>query len=210
MDTGNKRKKLILICSFALFASLLVKGQTFSCASSSSTKQIEQYNKDFLKILSTNLHEEYVVRFVALPSFSPEYAFQIIKMNDGVFKIETIIFQDNLWYISCRDSVHFQIYNKDINEEFVQRLDVLFRILTDIEDRMIHITMEDGDYFNFFRKSTNEVRCSQIADSEESSPWGKVIVLCNNLVKYASGELTELDSIQVLNIIIDELISLKE
>ena len=45
--------------------------------------------------------------------------------------------------------MHFQIYNKDINEEFAHRLDVLFRILTDVEDRMIHITMEDGDYFNF-------------------------------------------------------------
>lgn len=210
MDIGNSKKRRILICFIALLITSQMRGQISSCDCVSPVEQINCYHDCFREIISRNLDDDYIIRFIAKPTFDPEYAFQIRQKDSLSFELECLVFQKNLWYIKNSDSLSFETYRRSIEKEIACNLNALFDVLTDVEGEDVLVTAEDGISFIFLRKSFAGIKCSQVFNPNEQTPLGKVIVLCDHLVRYAKGELPELEPEKTLRTVTELLYFLKQ
>lgn len=164
------------------------------CVDLRTIKRINQYDENLEKIFRENFKEDYILRFVAKPSFSPEYAFQINKIEDTNFEIAVLILHENLWYIKNNDSIQFTVISKNINFNLISSIDTLFRILTDSVSGVEAIGYgEDGVTYCFKYKSRDVVKCGEAWSPAENSLLDDVIQICDNLILYAQGKNVDLD-----------------
>ncbi len=166
------------------------------CVDLRTINRINQYNENLEKIFRENLKEDYMLRFVAKPSFNPEYAFQINKIEDANFEIAVLILHENLWNIQNNDSIQFSVISKRINCDFISSMDTLFRILTDSVSGVEAIGYgEDGVTYSFKYKSGDVVKCGEAWSPEDNSLLGDVVQICDNLILYAQGKNVDLDDL---------------
>ena len=160
--------------------------------------QIKKYNEYLELILIENLHEDYMVRFIAKPSFDPEYIFQIRKMNCVNYEIEFVFFQENLWNARDYNSVMVAIRKCDVPKEIALKLYALFDVF--IVDSLSHNVLgaiEDGDNFIFEHKNNDKVKCGEIWSPNKNTLLGELVHICNILIEYAIiGEERKLIEIQ--------------
>ncbi|HOQ78591.1 MAG TPA: hypothetical protein PLB65_08420 [Candidatus Cloacimonas sp.] len=162
---------------------------------SNEINQIKKYNEHLEKVLMNNLKEDYIIRFIAKPTYKPEYAFQIRKIDNSNFEIEAVFFQENLWNVqSINPSVY--VRKRNINKELVLKIDALFKVFTNsISNKDALVIGEDGTSFIFKRKTKDGARCGETWSPNETSPLGKLVCICNVLTEYAKGEYVELEKV---------------
>ena len=159
--------------------------------------QIKQYQENLENILIENFKEDYIICFIAKPTFNPEYAFQIRKINSLNFKITAILFQKNLWYTQNTDSVKVNVYKRNIDKNLALQVDALFKLFTDsIASRKALGLGEDGVTFYFKRQTKEGVKCGETWSPETSSPLGELVYICKVLIDYTKGENVKLIEIE--------------
>ena len=158
-------------------------------------EQIKKYNEDFNKALSFEFDEAYLIRFIAKPSFEPEYAFQIEKVMNNTFRLKVILFQENLWYSRNRDSIKVYTYEKKINKTLAIQLDSLFNKTTSsaITKENLIVGGIDGETYYFSRKSESGImNCGQCWSPSNSTPLFELVDICKTLFDYAKMEIVDI------------------
>jgi len=196
----NKSHRMIKgILILLLMVSLNLMGQEnslYPCVGfSNKINQIKKYNEQLEKVLMNNLEEDYIIRFIAKPSYNPEYAFQIRKIDSTNFEIEAVFFHENLWNVqSINPSI--DVRKRYINKELVLKIDALFKVFTNtISNKYALGIGEDGTSFIFKRKTIDGVICGETLSPNDTSPLGKLVCICNVLTVYAKGEDVELEKL---------------
>ncbi|MFC0878868.1 hypothetical protein ACE01N_19890 [Saccharicrinis sp. FJH2] len=170
---------------------------------STDIEQIKRYNEDLDKIINSKLSTNYKVRFIAQPSFSSEYCFQIEK--DSLYKIQSIIFQENLWSSKNRDSVRFQHFENIINYNLALKIDDLFdKITSSAMNRNEYFGGgEDGQIYIFYKQTeTGEKNCGECWSPSEGTPLFELVSICNTLINLSKNENSDNTN---LNVQIDKL-----
>ncbi len=162
---------------------------------SNEINQIKKYNEQLEKVLMNNLEEDYIIRFIAKPTYNPEYAFQIRKIDSTNFEIEAVFFHENLWNVqSINPSI--DVRKRYINKELVLKIDALFKVFTNtISNKYTLFIGEDCSSFIFKRKTIDGVICGETWSPNDTSPLGKLVCICKVLTEYAKGEDVELEKV---------------
>lgn len=187
-------RRLLKISLFILIPLRILgqENQLYPCVDFSSVrKQIKSYNEAFDVKIKSLLKDDFVVRFIAKPSFYPEYLFQVERLNKSKGVIHTFIFQESLWESKNRDSVKVKSYERDINIELANKIDILFKIVTDSAkiNRNASIIGFDGNNYFFIRQvSSSEMNCGNVWSPSETNPLGELVDVCEELIKYSRGE----------------------
>jgi len=162
---------------------------------SNKINQIKKYNEQLEKTLMKNFKEDYIIRFIAKPTYNPEYAFQIRKIDSINFEIEVVFFHENLWNVQSINPT-VDVRKRNINKELVLKIDALFKIFTNtISNKEALGIVEDGTSFIFKRKTKDGITCGETWSPNETSPLGKLVCICNVLTEYAKGEDVELEKV---------------
>lgn len=161
--------------------------------------QIKLYDEFFNKTLDKLIDQTYLLRFIAKPSFDPEYMFQIEKTENNKYSLQTILFHENLWYTKNRDSIKFEAFKRFISYDLVLYLDSLFKKATNAA--MIRKTSflagEDGENYYFFRQSIySDISCGQCWSPSNGTPLDELINICDKLISFAKNDTVNIEEIK--------------
>lgn len=157
---------------------------------------IKVYNEDFDKIISTELNQDYLIRFIARPSFDPESAFQIEKETHTVYRLKVILFQENLWYSDHRDSIKVDPYERSISEDLAMSLDKLFNKATSsaMTKKTSIVEGLDGVTYYFYKKpETGIISCGECWSPSDGTALFELVNICNLLIDYAVKGTNDID-----------------
>ena len=162
--------------------------QFFPCVDlSESVPQIKVYNEDLEKIFISNFKQEFIVRFIAKPSFDPEYAFQIYQVDDSAFIIEAFEMKANLWYTRRTDSINY--YCRDIDTKLLQKIESLFKILINsAQNKSPFMAGLDGVNYNFLYNTNDVIKCAETDYIDNNSIIDEIIQLTDTLMLYAKDK----------------------
>jgi hypothetical protein len=146
---------------------------------------IKLYDESFDKILTTELGDDFQIRFVTKPAFAPESVFQIEKTESSIFKLKTLIFHENHWFSKNRDSA--KVFKKaiEIDSELGLAYDILFHKVTEIAmSKSSYIGVgEDGVSYYFYRRSEySDIACGECWSPEQGTLLFELVNLCEVLV----------------------------
>jgi len=163
-------------------------------------KQIKAYNERFERKLNLELSQDFMIRFIAKPTFSPEYAFQIEKVNDEEYKLIAILFQENLCSVKNknRDSINIDSFDRIISFELASSLDILFKKATDSSSVKKDFIFggTDGVNYYFYRQSeSSEINCGECWSPSKGTPLFELVTICDTIIHYAKGESIEISDI---------------
>ena len=187
-----KALRNIITIAIILLMALGLKAQennlTPCTAIDNEIKQILLYNKDLEKILLNEFKDEFILRFIAKPTFEPEYAFQIWKDSCLNMKISAIRLQENLWNSQERGSVAVFYFRRNIDKQLALEVDALFKLFTgSVQNEAFGFGL-DGITFIFKSRSKDEVKCGKAWSPDKDSPLGELVFICNTLTDYAMGK----------------------
>ena len=167
-----------------------------------------KYRKILENILMQNLKDDYIIKFITVPAFDSEYAFQIIKDTND-YKISAIVLHENLWYFLMdshkADSMKVRLYERTIDETFALKIDSLFKIFIDQvpEKRIFRGRGLDGETYQFHRQENGIVKCGETWSPYEKSILGELVSICDLIMEYSIGKDIDIGNISKR---IDELI----
>ena len=182
-------KRLILL--FFLFLSSIVSNGQIDKISpcydfSDQIPQKKEYNKNLERVFISNFNHDFLIRFIAKPSFDPEYAFQIYHVDDSAFMIEAFEMKANLWYTKRSDSVNS--FSRDIDIKLKQEIVSLFSIIIDSQGKYLFGSQEDGEQYNFLVNACKGLRCAQVESADANSVLSEVIEIMDDLMQYAKDK----------------------
>jgi len=157
-------------------------------------KQIKAYDESFEKKLRLELNQDFMIRFIAKPAFSPEYAFQIEKVKNEEYKLIAILFQEKFWSAKNRDSINVDSFDRIISFELASLLDILFKKATDSSSVRKYgiIAGIDGVNYYFYRRSeSTEIKCGECWSPSKGTPLFELVNICDNIIQYAKRESIE-------------------
>lgn len=187
----NIAKKLI--CVIMLWSSLTIMGQDvclIKCLDySGKIPQIHDYNVRMDRLLTQYLGCDFVLRFIAKPSISPEYAFQMSYHDDSTPIISVIILNENFWSMQNQDSVQVRLNEKTIDKGLAHALDSLFELLTNFESQnRVVKSVEGGDDYNFIYKTNAYRNCVEAWLPCNGSLLNEIIDTCLDCMWYSLGK----------------------
>ncbi len=125
----------------------------------------------------------YIARYSISSSFTPNYAFQINKIDSACFQI-TGLYLLRHSRVSNTDSITFEVLKREISPNVVWSLDALFTTLVQQPHDYGSIEGEDGTSYYFQNKKNGVESCASTWSPDEHSFIGQVIQLCNILSQY--------------------------
>ena len=171
---------------------LASQNTTVKTDSSDFGKMINNYSQNLSFLISNNLSDDYIIRFIAHPSFDPEYAFQIKKTDNSSYEISTIAFKENIWYATNLDYVVKSINRRNISKKITLEIDTLFNVFIDSLSSIG--TPISGDItYHLISKSNNKIKF--IAINLRENTHMLIIEICELLMKYAEDVI--IDEIEI-------------
>ena len=210
------KKVVYIICFVLLMGTLTVQGQEYRLTLCEElTDSSKEYEELLEKVLTDNFTEDFIIRYIAKPSFEPEYLFQIRETDNSSYEIEAVVFLESLWeplsasnfvYLDqvnvpkvefILDSVKRDLHKRDIDKTLAIKLDDLFNVFTSSMNEVgTGIIIEDGIGYRFKRKNKDEIICGEAWSPNEDSPLGKLVSICDDLTLYAKGEDVDLTRLE--------------
>jgi hypothetical protein len=183
---------IYLIMMFVIFFSLRSRAQENLVQCFSIPKDIienEPYYENLDKIINNILEKQYIVEYIVKPTFSPEYAFQIVETDNSGFEISAIYLQENLWYSKIADSVKIHTYKRTIDKDLTVKIDRLFKLFLDsIPNKIIYVAGNDGISYQFKRQENNNIKCGETWSPYKDSPVKELVTICDIIMDYVKGE----------------------
>lgn len=160
----------------------------FPCVDlSESIQQIKEYNKNLEKVCISTFNQNFLIRFIAKPSFDPEYAFQIFQENDSAFIIEAFEMKANLWYNKRPDSINY--YCRVMNTEALREIESLFKMLiNNAQNKNAFNSGFDGVEYNFLCNTDEVIKCAQAQSLYTNSTLSEVLEIVDDLMLYAKDK----------------------
>ena len=174
-------KQLVIVIFLSIQIGLNAQSRLSLCCWPNVIPQVERYNNSFDSILQTRLGDDYLFRFTVVPSFDPEYAWQIELVGEQYY-LKVISFDKNLWY--AKDVAKINIDECYIELEPKLAEQVLFLNRQFIENRIDSVSLGgviDGNLYQFVIKDKDSIRCGQIREPNQNSPLDNLCRLCANL-----------------------------
>lgn len=185
----NKAFHLILF-SFIITETYCQENYLNTCFDfGSQIEQINEYNNDLESVINSKLNPNYIIRYIAKPSFSPEYLFQIEKQNN-TYTLKTIIFKENLWYCTNRDFIKLDYWEEKIDYVTAIKLDRLFtKVTTSAESRQeSSISGIDGVTYMFYKQlNTEENYCGECWSPSKNTPLYDLVAICNSIIEMSKN-----------------------
>lgn len=183
----NFNFKRLLLPYFIFILSVVSNGQINHVSPcydfSDQIPQIKEYNQNLENVLISNFNEEYLIRFIARPSFDPEYAFQICQAEDSAFIIEAFEMKANLWNNKRPDSI--DSFKREIDITLKGELIALFSHIIDSQTKYLIRSQEDGEQYNFMANTSEGLKCAQAESADVNSALYEVIEIMDELMRYA-------------------------
>lgn len=180
---------IVVLCLISLSSIGQVNTLTL-CDSVNEIEQVRIYNDKLNLMIQSNLNDEYLVRYVAKPSFDTEYAFQISELDNSTYELIALTFSQNLGYAKDVDSSY--IKRRTIESRLASSLTNLFKLLTDSITAQHTFGGLDGTDYVFMYNSNGTIRCGQTWPPGEKTLLGEVIQICDDLMHFAKGKEIEL------------------
>lgn len=180
---------VVVLCLISFTSTGQVNALT-KCDSANEIEQVRIYNEKLNRMIHGSLNDDYLVRYVAKPSFDPEYAFQISELDNSTYELIALTFSQNLWYAKDVDSLF--IKRRNIDSRLVSSVANLFKLLTDSITPQHTIGDLDGTDYIFMYNSNGTIRCGQTWSPGEKNILGEVVQICDDLMLFAKGKEIEL------------------
>lgn len=143
--------------------------------------QVECYYNSLDSVLQTQLGDEYLFRFIVIPSFDPEYALQIESVEEQYF-LKVISFDKNLWYAKDAAGINIDECFVELETELAEQ--VLYLSNQFIDNKIDSISIGstiDGDLYQFEINENGVISCGQIREPVSDSPLGRFCLFCTRL-----------------------------
>lgn len=164
--------------------------------------QTESYHNSLDSLLQTYLGDNYLFRFIAMPSFESEYAIQI-ELVEKQYYLKAISFDKNLWY--AKDIKEISIDKNFIELETQMAEPILLLSKQFIDNKIDSVSLAtalDADLYQFEIKMNESIMCGQIWGPIPDCPLDNMCRLCAHIKDWC---LTENNSMMIYNEI-DKLI----
>jgi len=171
-------------------------------------EQINKYNQDLETLINSRFKQDYLIRFIAKPSFSSEYSFQIEKDSLN-YMIKTIMFQENIWYSKNRDSIKLNFTEMIIDSLMVKSIDRLYdKITSSAMNRKEWIGGgEDGETYLFYKTTNVGLKnCGECWSPSEGTPLFELVSICNSLIDKTEKKNADFENvIERINLLYDKI-----
>ena len=172
---------LLLLSIFTLNGKAFAQSRLSLCARFDVTPQLKSYYNSLDSILQTQLGDEYLFRFTAMPSFDPEYALQIESVEEQYF-LKVILFDKNLWYAKDAADINIDECFIELETELAELVLYLSRQFVDNKIDSVSIGgVTDGDLYQFEINENGVISCGQIWQPAPDSPLNRFCLLCAHL-----------------------------
>ena len=152
--------------------------------------QIKRYESDLYPKLLDHFNEYPLVRYVVLPAFDPEYAFQIEELDSNSLIIKANYFLTSFWDSHRRDTV-FPIHaSKQVDfKTGILLSELIQKELYDVDQRHYTGGVQDGiDYFFYVYDKSKGIICGEISSPAKSTRLFDLISICDQIMSYVMYE----------------------
>ena len=179
---------LLLLSIFTLNGKAFAQSRLSLCARFDVTPQLKSYYNSLDSVLQTQLGDEYLFRFIVMPSFDPEYALQIESVEEQYF-LKVISFDKNLWYAKDATDININECFVELETELAEQVLYLSKQFIDnkIDSVSIGSTI-DGDLYQFEINENGVISCGQIWEPASDSPLDYFCLLCAHLKDWCFTE----------------------
>ena len=178
------------------------------CIEIERIQKIKTYNAELDSKINAELSNNYLIRFIVKPAFSPEYAFQIEK-DSLHYVIKTLKFRNNLWNSKSWEAVKVDYNQTNLDSMVALNIDRLFNKITSsaIKRKTASGMGEDGVTYNFYKMTSKGViNCGECWSPAKGTSLYKLVSICNSLSELKSNENTDFqDMIKRIELLYDKL-----
>jgi len=155
-----------------------------------SIPQIKRYENDLYPKLLDQFNEYPLVRYVVLPAFDPEYAFQIEELDSNSLMIKANYFITNFWDSHRRDTV-FPIHaSRQVDfKTGIQLSKLIQKELYDVDQRdYIGGGLDGIDYFFYVYDKPKGIICGEIHSPNKGTRLYDLVSICEQIMLYVKYE----------------------
>ncbi len=152
--------------------------------------QIKRYESDLYPKLLDHFNEYPLVRYVVLPAFDPEYAFQIEELDSNSLIIKANYFLTSFWDSHRRDTV-FPIHaSRQVDfRTGILLSELIHKELYDVDQRHYTFGVQDGiDYFFYVYDRSKGIICGEINTPDEGTRLYDLVSICEQILLYVKYE----------------------
>ena len=186
----NKIAPILILFSFPF--QVIGQGQSLNkCINRGAlVPQIERYERDLYPKLLGHFNEYPLIRYVVLPAFDPEYAFQIEELDSTSLIIRANYFLTSFWDSHRRDTV-FPIH-ASIKVDFktgIQLSKLIQKELYDVDQKHYISGVQDGiDYFFYVYDRDKGLICGEINSPDKGTRLYDLVSICEQIMLYVKYE----------------------
>jgi len=186
----NKIAPILIL--FSLPFQVIGQGQSLNkCINRGAlVPQIERYERDLYPKLLGHFNEYPLIRYVVLPAFDPEYAFQIEELDSTSLIIRANYFLTSFWDSHRRDTV-FPIH-ASIKVDFktgIQLSKLIQKELYDVDQKHYISGVQDGiDYFFYVYDRDKGLICGEINSPDKGTRLYDLVSICEQIMLYVKYE----------------------
>jgi len=186
----NKIAPILIL--FSLPFQVIGQGQSLNkCINRGAlVPQIERYERDLYPKLLGHFNEYPLIRYVVLPAFDPEYAFQIEELDSTSHIIRANYFLTSFWDSHRRDTV-FPIH-ASIKVDFktgIQLSKLIQKELYDVDQKHYISGVQDGiDYFFYVYDRDKGLICGEINSPDKGTRLYDLVSICEQIMLYVKYE----------------------
>ena len=169
-------KRIIFFFVVFEFGIVIAQAQITPCSRIPLNKKEENYEKTIDSIFSVYFNDDYLIRFFAMPSFDPEYGFQIKRLQTGQYQVKTLFFNNNLWYSINRKDICIFERNDTIETGVVDKMVSLLENYFDhnFDNTCLHNGI-DGITFRIEILLNDTFICCEFWEPDDDNPFEEII-----------------------------------
>ena len=157
---------------------------------------LENYYRNISSLCFEGMSSNPYARFIAIPSFSKEYAFSIEKENQNYFLI-SITLSESYWRAKNKENVKFETKKRRVDKKFYHKIGYLFQLLAkQTKSYEIEPYYIDGESFYFLTTDdTGAVKIGKTWSPDKRSQMGQLVKISHDLYFYGNGNKVSITEI---------------
>lgn len=184
-----KRFPKIFVFVFFLIINHLSFGDDFNLEPDYDSSE---YYKIIETKLSKNLNQNFICRYIVLPSFEQEYLMSLEKYNKGKYKLYYRKCSENYWFSKSKKNVSIIKDNLKIDSVLANLIDSVYsKSLKNMEVSKELIRSKDGVVYHFYQNNKSQITRGKTSNAtwshNENTRIQQFVKLNENLILYING-----------------------
>ncbi|MEO8516651.1 MAG: hypothetical protein ABI426_07905 [Flavobacterium sp.] len=194
-----KRLSLITIIFLVIFPPQKINAQKNHLEPFADLFSIYNYQFEYYSIVREKLYKDLSdcpeIRFLTMPSFSPENVLQIdVDKSNQKYYLKFNIAETSLWYSEEKDKVKIKSFKKEIKTELAILVRELFKkAILNAHYKTEHESGLDGINY-YFMVWDFGIKGGTIWSPDENTDMGELVEIGNMLIEFCKSEQVEFDS----------------